>query len=189
MKHRLVWILAAVGIAIALLAIFTRTFDDTPGRAPETGVLLQETPEPVAARPGPGTIALTPPAAEEIDSTSRSPLADALGSPSLPPEDEPRIVYELFSFYRREFKAFPAGEENAQWMNALRGRNPGKLAILPSNHPRLNPGGALVDAWDQPFFVHQISRERIQVRSGGPDRQLFTADDLTFPQRPDLKGD
>lgn len=128
-----------------------------------------------------GFIALTPPSTDELAGMPRSPLADALGAPGGAPGDEVRVVFELFQFYRREFGVFPAGEDNRQWMNALRGSNPERLPILPSDHPRLDENGALLDAWANPFFIHQIARDRIEVRSAGPDGALFTEDDSVFP--------
>jgi len=128
-----------------------------------------------------GSIALTPPPADEFVRMPRSPLADALGAAGASPGDEVRVVFELLQFYRREFGFFPAGEDNRQWMNALRGNNPDRLPILPSDHPRLDENGALLDAWASPFFIHQIARDRIEVRSAGPDGALFTGDDSLFP--------
>jgi len=136
-----------------------------------------------ALRAAAASIAFNPPTPAEIASHPRSPLADALGSANVAPAAEPRLVYDLFRFYLREFGSFPAGENNAQWINALRGSNPGRLPILPYDHPRLAPDGSLLDAWSEPFFIHQISQSQIQIRSAGPDRALFTTDDITFPNQ------
>lgn len=53
-------------------------------------------------------------------------------------------------------------------------------AALPANHPALR-AGRLVDRWGSPWLVHPLSSDVIQLRSAGPDRRLFTADDLVAP--------
>lgn len=49
-------------------------------------------------------------------------------------------------------------------------------ALLPADHPALRDG-RLVDRWGTPFHLHPVSSSRIDVRSAGPDRRLFTGDD------------
>jgi hypothetical protein len=124
-----------------------------------------------------GRIALAPPEPATLARVPSPPLAALLGAPQTPPEREPRIVLDLLILYRRAFGEFPAGETNVHFTNALRGANPERLPILPAGHPRLSAEGALCDAWGTPFFFHQISRSEVTVRSAGPDRVLFTADD------------
>jgi hypothetical protein len=136
-------------------------------------------PPPSATPDLPGRIAFSPPDPATLAKVPSPPLAVALGAPGTPPDREVRIVADLLLLYRRAFAVFPAGESNAQILNALRGNNPQRLPIFPAGHPRLNADGALCDAWGMPFFFHQISREEMTVRSAGPDRALFTADDLT----------
>jgi hypothetical protein len=62
--------------------------------------------------------------------------------------------------------------------SALTGRNPMHLAILPPNHPALTPDGHLRDRWGTPYFIHPRGHLAFEIRSAGPDRKLFTADDL-----------
>jgi hypothetical protein len=123
--------------------------------------------------------ALTPPSPPPLNSPH--PDAVSFGSAVFPPEREPEILLGFFRIYRERFGQFPAGEDNAEMMNALRGSNPGRLGIFTSNHPRLDADGALLDAWGTPFFFHHVSREWLEVRSAGPDREWYTADDLVTP--------
>ena len=60
----------------------------------------------------------------------------------------------------------------------LTGHNPMKLAILPRDHPALTPDGRLRDRWGTPYFIHPRGYGAYEIRSAGPDRKLFTADDL-----------
>ncbi|MCL4176585.1 MAG: hypothetical protein KJ072_02410 [Verrucomicrobia bacterium] len=112
------------------------------------------------------------------------PDAIAFGSDAFPPEREPELLLHFLEIYRGRFRQFPTAEDNPQMMNALRGANPDALAIFPADHPRLDAQGALLDAWDTPFFFHHLSRDHLEVRSAGPDRELFTTDDLISPRRP-----
>jgi hypothetical protein len=61
---------------------------------------------------------------------------------------------------------------------ALTGHNPMKLAILPPSHPALTADGRLRDRWGTPYFIHPRGYGAFEIRSAGPDRKLFTADDL-----------
>lgn len=128
----------------------------------------------------PGYPALVRPQPIPGDTTPRSRLADALNLPGSEPAEDVRIISRLLERYREAFDGLPAGSPE-QIVNALTGNNPGRLAILPPDHPAINDRGELVDRWGSPFFFHQVSRDRIEIRSAGPDKELFTADDLTFP--------
>ena len=39
-----------------------------------------------------------------------------------------------------------------------------------------------LDPWQQPYLFHAVSRDRLEIRSKGPDREIFTADDLVAPE-------
>lgn len=52
---------------------------------------------------------------------------------------------------------------------------------MPATHPALR-GGRLIDRWGNPWLVHPLSHDVIQLRSAGPDGRLFTADDLVAPK-------
>lgn len=67
--------------------------------------------------------------------------------------------------------------ENAEITAALAGKNPLQLALIPKNHPAINAEGQLCDRWGTPFRFHQISGDRMELRSAGPDKQFGTADD------------
>lgn len=62
--------------------------------------------------------------------------------------------------------------------------NPDSLgdAALPATHPAIIDG-QLVDRWGSPWFFHQQSADVIEVRSAGPDRRLFSEDDVKSETR------
>jgi hypothetical protein len=53
-------------------------------------------------------------------------------------------------------------------------------AALPAGHPAIR-AGRLIDRWGTPWQVHPLARDAIQIRSAGPDRRLYTRDDLVAP--------
>lgn len=50
-------------------------------------------------------------------------------------------------------------------------------SAIPQDHPALR-NGEIIDRWGTPWFFHQESSENITTRSAGPDRRLFTPDDI-----------
>lgn len=134
--------------------------------------------------PAPAFPALTPPDHADLSPIPPHPDTLAFGTPDIPPEREPVLLLTFFEAYRERFGAYPAGEDNAQFMNALRGNNPARLGIFPLNHPRLDTNGQLLDAWGNPFIFHKLSRDHLEIRSMGPDQTPYTEDDLLAPRRP-----
>ena len=107
-----------------------------------------------------------------------SPLAAELHAPG---RDEAGDVAALrgllgqFTTTLRPAERPPLGD-NADIAAALTGRNRRRLAFLPFGHPALRDG-LLVDRRGTPYHFHARSADAIDVRSAGPDRVLFTADD------------
>lgn len=79
--------------------------------------------------------------------------------------------------YAATFGENPVGT-NPEITSALQGENPKHLNFLKSDGNRVNPQGELVDAWGTPYFFHQISGHEMEVRSAGPDKVMYTGDDL-----------
>lgn len=67
---------------------------------------------------------------------------------------------------------------NEDWASALRGVNPAHERFLPDQHVALNPQGQLVDRWGTPLHFHSLGDKRHEIRSAGPDKKLWTDDDL-----------
>ena len=184
MKKRL-W----VGVALALLAgvgfVFFRNKAPAPiGRDAAPVLEPRKVADSRPAARAPGQLALEAPAAATLRQVPSHPLAVAFGKDIKDAASEPKLLLDLFEVYRREFGSFPAGEDNPQMMHALMGANPGKLPIFPLKHPRLDSKGALLDAWGSSFQFHSIAQDLMEIRSVGPDREIFTNDDIVVPQRP-----
>ena len=62
---------------------------------------------------------------------------------------------------------------------ALNGDNPKQANFLNAEAGmRVNGQGELVDSWGTPYFFHQVSGTETEIRSAGPDRKMWTEDDL-----------
>jgi hypothetical protein len=77
--------------------------------------------------------------------------------------------------YRAALGENPIGT-NSEITKALLGANSRKARFVASE-ARLNSTHQLVDRWDHPYFFHQLSRQRMEIRSAGPDGKMWTADD------------
>lgn len=117
----------------------------------------------------------------------RAALA-ALAEPPEGPEPVPGItpvtllenVRSAFRNYSSRFGDNPVGT-NQEITRMLNGNNPGNATFLqPEDGLRVNDRGELVDNWGTPFFFHQLSRTEIEIHSAGPDRKMWTADDLVL---------
>ena len=101
-------------------------------------------------------------------------------SPSNRPEDDLQAMAHVFSNLQLLVKGgapFRMGA-NEEFAAALMGQNAAKEVFLKAPHACLNEKGQLVDRWGSPLFFHVRDRSRIDIRSAGPDREMWTADDL-----------
>ena len=109
-----------------------------------------------------------------------APLATELNSSRFPPQHDVDTLHTLLRQYLRRLgnrQGLPIGNDT-DLAAALRGDNPMKYATLPKNHPAFGSGGRLCDRWGSPYFVHPLGEADFEIRSAGPDRKMFTADDL-----------
>jgi hypothetical protein len=76
------------------------------------------------------------------------------------------------------FGGNPVGT-NPEITQQLSGQNPKRINFLSAEAGlRVNVNGELIDPWGTPFFFHQLSGREMEIHSAGPDRVLWTADDL-----------
>jgi hypothetical protein len=176
MNRKLQFIAAITAALFIALIPYLRSSHETRDQAAEAPASVR--PPPVS----PGAVATAPPDPSALQNVSPHPLAVSFGeNPDLAVQ-EPAILLEILQFYRMEFGSFPAGQENRDIMNALTGNNPDKLPIFPSKHPRIDAKGNLLDAWGNPFVFHPVDSQYLEVRSHGPDGEIFTDDDIVVPR-------
>lgn len=106
--------------------------------------------------------------------------------PALPPELAelpPTTVLEnmrrVIRQYGEMFGGNPVGT-NQEITRALQGDNPKGINFLKADGNRVNANGELVDVWGTPYFFHQLSGTVMEIRSAGPDRRMWTDDDLVI---------
>lgn len=82
--------------------------------------------------------------------------------------------------YGSRFGGNPVGN-NAEITRALAGDNPKQVNFInPDDGMRINGAGELVDPWGTPFFFHQLSGTEMEIHSAGPDKKMWTDDDLVI---------
>ncbi|MBL9133985.1 MAG: hypothetical protein JNG86_22425 [Verrucomicrobiaceae bacterium] len=101
-------------------------------------------------------------------------------STSTRPEDDLHAMAHVFSNLRLLLKGdapFRMGA-NEEFAAALLGKNAAKEVFLSAPHACLNEKGQIIDRWGTALFFHVRDAQRIDIRSAGPDRTMWTADDL-----------
>jgi len=82
--------------------------------------------------------------------------------------------------YGHTFGGNPVGT-NPEITSALNGNNPKQIKFLqPDSGMRINGNGELIDPWGTPVFFHQLSGSQTEIRFAGPDRKMWTSDDLVI---------
>ena len=160
----LVWLLArrpAAPVSIQAPA--------TP-EAPPAASGIRVTTTPILQGPDPG--ALRPTIGEEM-------LRD-YGSPSTTPINDLKLLGGLINnmglLVKNLYERPMSGNED--WAKALRGLNPAHERFLPDNYRIFNSDGLLVDRWGTALFFHPTGYKQFDIRSAGPDRKMWTADDI-----------
>jgi len=67
---------------------------------------------------------------------------------------------------------------NEDWADFLKGQNSIHERFLTDNHVALNSAGQLIDRWGTPLFFHALGGGRYEIRSAGPDKLMWTGDDI-----------
>jgi hypothetical protein len=113
------------------------------------------------------------PAGLTTDETEEAPA-------SLPPVTLLENYRTAFRQYAAKLGGHPVGD-NAEIIAALKGGNAREAVFLtPSDGLKLNSAGEAVDSWGTPYFFHQLSGAETEIRSAGPDRRMWTSDDLVL---------
>lgn len=98
--------------------------------------------------------------------------------PENTPEDNLGEIEAILSHYRFAYGENPVGVENFEFTAQLRGKNPKGIIFIGNDSPAL-AGNQLVDQWGTPYFFHPLSGQEMELLSAGPDRTLWTADDVS----------
>jgi hypothetical protein len=185
-------ILAVLCVVLGILLILSSSkfVNQTPEISSQT--FSRNKTEPSIASRSVSTNVLLP---KVIVSNSPAPLATSASIPGsqnfssfpspkpLEPTDvAPEIVLENMRWVFRQFSSTFGGNPvgtNPEITRALNGGNPKQTQFIKSDSGlRINSNGELVDAWGTPFFFHQLSAKEMEIHSAGPDRVMWTHDDV-----------
>lgn len=163
---RLLPFLAALCLGLAVYNLI-----HNPRAVPKIGKPAPPPPAPVLLEPRAAT------ADKPLQSWERLLARD--GSP----EEDREALAELVTNFLQSISADhrPPLGSNEEIARALTNADTLGEAALPATHPAII-SGRLVDRWGSPWFFHQQSADVIEVRSAGPDRRLFSEDDVKQPQ-------
>jgi hypothetical protein len=99
---------------------------------------------------------------------------------NMPPETAIENMSRAIRQYGEMFGGNPVGT-NPEFARQLGGDNPKHINFISvDSGMRLNGDGELVDPWGTPYFFHQISGDDTEVRSAGPDKVMYTSDDIVI---------
>lgn len=197
------WIAAAALTAVVAMLIVT------PGRKPDAPAKVAEQnngtettkPKPAPESPSPdqespATEPLSPvPPAPKVASVPAVPAVPVIpqsddAPPPPPPKpivpagrEEARQVLDNIHFALRDYRAAMGGNPvgtNAEITSSLLGNNLKQVKVPLPDGSTVNGSGEMCDPWGTPYFFHQMSATKMEIRSAGADRQLYTPDDVTM---------
>lgn len=151
-----------------------------------SGKFHKETPRPLQMNPkeeaGVAAVQATPHSlpVQPDEPLPGESLLKSYGLPATPPTADLQAVADVFSTLTLLIKGgdpFRMGA-NEEFAAALRGVNRAQLRFVPDDSPVFNAAGQVVDRWGTPLFFHARTHDRIDIRSAGPDRIMWTEDDL-----------
>lgn len=143
--------------------------------------------------PAPASVSRSPAPAEPAPLLGDT-ILENYAQPDQPPERDLATLAGLMenSLILSKGAAGRPLSANEEWARLLRGADGTGERYLSDQHPALNADGQLVDRWGSPLFFHAVGQGRFELRSAGPDRILWTEDDLhrnsdgTLRRGPDL---
>ena len=149
-------------------------------RTPDLGQISP--PGESAPAPRPDFSAARPLSPEErrriLETNPEARLADDLNLPGGDIRSDLAIVSSMVVAYRSIYpgKGNPIGD-NRDIVETLLGGNPNGIIFLRRGNRAINAQGELCDRWGTPFFFHAESGTKMEIRSAGPDRMMWTEDD------------
>ncbi|WP_265595235.1 hypothetical protein [Verrucomicrobium sp. BvORR106] len=165
-RSTLLLTLAGIGVATAVLVWVMRTSEDAPASHTSSN------PTAEAPKPAQPVVELGPVTVHQ----SAPELAAQLTRNDLDSMARIEAVNQVLYVYRQGFGGNPSGQ-NEDIVAAILGENEKRTALLPKDCPAIQ-GGKLVDEWGTPYWFHSITAKVMEIRSAGPDRDLFTNDDV-----------
>ncbi len=175
------YILAALLIVLGGIVYYMMQLVETPellaaakkARAAKQGTAPPATPSSIPA----GTHSNTP--SKVFIDPELQRKADELLAPEYDTQHDLEVIREFLSLYSKAFGGGNPVGLNEDITAAITGTadpsRPGR--VFPPKSPAIK-NGQLIDRWGSPFWFHPESATKIEIRSAGPDKELFTNDDI-----------
>jgi len=188
------WVALVVGVAVVIGIWFfistRRTGSGTPS-APKTVQEQNAAVERALANQNTNTVAVIQSNFARVHPPHGNPGQSAVSNaipPAGPPAPlqftnfEPATVVQNVSRavrqYGEMFGGNPVGD-NQEITAELSGKNPKHINFISTDAGmRVDDNGELVDPWGTPYFFHQLSGADTEIHSAGPDRIMWTSDDI-----------
>ena len=146
---------------------------------------VQKNKSPTSSLPPQPTAPLAVPAPPPLSDQPIDPafvqMHEEMLLPETPPERELEILQELMTLHQKAMKDSSFGD-NADVTQALVGQSV-QGVWLPRQSPRIQDG-RLLDRWGTPYWFHANTGSQVEIRSAGPDRNLFSPDDIILNGSP-----
>lgn len=136
--------------------------------------------EAAGVPPEPGPPLLPVQKAEPMDAAFQEMHAEMIREDTSP-ERELEIIQELLVQSQRALGPGSYGDNNDITRTLVGNTKEG--IWLPRTSPRIQ-NGEVLDRWGSPYWFHANDGKRIEIRSPGPDRELFTGDDVILNGSP-----
>jgi len=177
-------------LLVLVLVLFAWRLTSSGRKVPDQSVARQDaavTRALASASPQSVTIIASnfalPPQRIFYSAPSKPPVAPAgppraLEDTNVPPDVALDNLRHTIRDYASMFGGNPVGL-NSEITAQLSGKNPKQANFIrPDAGMRINDRGELVDPWGTPYFFHQLSGTEMEIHSAGPDKIMWTADDL-----------
>ncbi|MBC8128544.1 MAG: hypothetical protein H8M99_15500 [Gloeobacteraceae cyanobacterium ES-bin-144] len=107
-------------------------------------------------------------------------LLENYASPASPPGNDLILMARAISNFlltSKQASGLPLSA-NEEWSAALRGLRTGNEKWISDDSPAFDHQYRLIDRWGTPLHFHALGGKQWEIRSAGPDRKLWTNDDL-----------
>ncbi len=166
--------LALAAIVAFGLAFFIFVEKEPPPPVPPAEVA--ETEMEAAPPPAVPPVSAAPPATPK-EISPRWQVYQAINAEGASAQEDVMLMGQLLRDYHGYLKGLPYGG-NKEFTQALLGQNRLKEPFLAVDHPAVSAQGELIDRWGTPYFLHPVSEGIVEVKSAGPDQQMWTEDDV-----------
>lgn len=162
---------------VAAIRVWNQSRPQPPPPEPAGAVVPQDVIPPGIVVTESSPLVPTP----SLHSAPGDPLLAGYGNPARPPkEDLVLLTRALSNFLLVHKQAIDRPlSANEEWSVTLRGKRPGTEAWISEGSPALDSQQRLIDRWQTPLHFHALGHKQWEIRSAGPDRKLWTEDDLT----------